>query len=164
MIRFSMGEPTKALEAYRYAIDTFSAIGELESVAALYGLRAEILDYQGAAVEAWDQLYEGLSLAPVISDPQRLYALYANLGFAAFKKSKPEAAAIFQAEAIRYAHELNNPVAEAYAHFWQARFLDGCGQPVESKEELRLSRALASNIRDPWHLVWKPSCCCWKPS
>jgi CHAT domain-containing protein len=140
------GAPTESKKAYLLAVAEFQRLGDVESIAGVENLVAELLDEQGDSIEAWKHRYKVLQVAREVQDPQRLYQLLSLMAWASNAQGEPELALYFQDKAVAYAEELRSPVASGNAHFWRSIFLHRTGQDERASQDLVEARAAAVRL------------------
>jgi CHAT domain-containing protein len=143
---FSSGDTARAAEAYKNGLGIFTDLGYYENIAAVQGLFSELLDYQGAAEEAWRYRYEALRMSAIVGNPVRLYQIYSTSAIASMKQGYINAAISFQEGAVREARKLNNPVALAWSLLWRGRYRQKLGQAELALKDLMEARTISFRL------------------
>lgn len=138
-----------AQEAYSAAARLFQRTGDLDNVAGIHVLQAEILTDLGEREEAWRRLTEALALAGRLSKPGRLNQLYAIAAVFTWGQRLPRIALAFQDEAIRHALRWQDPLALIEAYRWRGRIRALAGDLEGAAQDLEEARRFQKDLVDP---------------
>lgn len=148
LCRLDAGEPALAQEAYLRALRHLARARDLENLARTHNLLAELLGYQGETEEAWSHWERAAKIARNLDTPEILYQVFSVAAMSAFRLGKPEAAAVFQDEAVLSAQRFSNPLARTWSLIWRTRYRHCLGEGSTAEKSLREAQLAAVLIPD----------------
>jgi hypothetical protein len=142
------GDIGTTIEARLAARETFARIGELEHLAAMESLLAEVYEYAGDGHRAWLHRIEALKLAARDGNSRRIYLTFDEAAEAALQQKRVAAALLFQETLAADARRHGDPAELADSQRWRAGALLSVGENEEARREIAEGRRVAASIRD----------------